>query len=55
VLKADGDVPPIQHDRGMGQRLALQPPQPGIAIADPGLIARHGRRITLGATLSFAE
>src|SRR4051812_38043071 len=33
VLKADSGVPPVQHDRGARQRLALQPPQPGIAVA----------------------
>jgi hypothetical protein len=26
-------VPPVQHDCGARQRLALQPPQPGIAVA----------------------
>ena len=31
-------MPPIQHDRGGRQRLALQPPQPGIAVA------QHRRR-----------
>jgi hypothetical protein len=29
-------VPPIQHDCGVRQRLALQPPQPGIAVAQHG-------------------
>ncbi|MGI4795528.1 MAG: hypothetical protein ACRYG8_15925 [Janthinobacterium lividum] len=38
VLEAHGRVPPVQHDRGVGQRLALQSPQPGIAVA------QHGRR-----------
>jgi len=31
-------VPPVQHDRGTGQRLVLQSPQPGIAVA------QHRRR-----------
>ena len=30
-LKAYRGVPPVEHDRGVRQRLALQPPQPGIA------------------------
>jgi hypothetical protein len=38
VLEAHGGVPPVQHDRGTRQRLALQPPQPGIAVA------QHRRR-----------
>ena len=38
VLETNGDMPPIQHDRGRRQRLALQPPQPGITIA------KHRRR-----------
>src|SRR3954469_9790539 len=38
VLEAYSGVPPIQHDRGTRQRLALQPPQPGITVA------QHGRR-----------
>ena len=38
VLEADSGVPPIQHDRGTWHRLALQPPQPGIAVA------QHRRR-----------
>src|ERR1700759_3544337 len=33
VLKTNGDVPPVQHDRRRWQRLALQPPQPGVPIA----------------------
>jgi hypothetical protein len=33
VLKTNGDMPPIQHNRGCWQRLALHPPQPGITIA----------------------
>jgi len=33
VLKAYSGVPPVQHDRGARQRLTLQPPQPGIAVA----------------------
>src|SRR3954471_18140391 len=33
VLEAHGSVPPVQHDHGPRQRLALQPPQPGIAVA----------------------
>jgi hypothetical protein len=38
VLEAHRGVPPVEHDRGPRQRLALQPPQPGIAVA------QHGRR-----------
>jgi hypothetical protein len=33
VFEAHRRVPPIQHDCGVRQRLALQPPQPGIAVA----------------------
>jgi hypothetical protein len=33
VLKTNGNMPPIEHDCGGRQRLALQPPQPGITIA----------------------
>jgi hypothetical protein len=33
VLKTNGDVPTIERDCGRRQRLALQPPQPGITIA----------------------
>src|ERR671933_792993 len=36
VLEAHGSVPPVQHDRGTRQRLALQPPQPGTAVAQYG-------------------
>src|SRR5271165_4076381 len=38
MLEARGDVPLVQHQRGRRQRLALQPPQPGITIA------QHRRR-----------
>jgi hypothetical protein len=38
VLEADRGVPPVQRERGTRQHLALQPPQPGIAVA------QHGRR-----------
>jgi hypothetical protein len=38
VLETNSDMPPIQHDRSRRQRLALQPPQPGITIA------KHRRR-----------
>ena len=31
MLETHRGVPPIQHDCGVRQRLALQPPQPGIA------------------------
>src|SRR5271166_5274000 len=41
VLEAHRGVPPVEHDRGVGQRLALQPPQPGVAVA------QHGRRRVL--------
>ena len=33
VFEAHRGVPPIQHDRGIRQRLVLQPPQSGIAVA----------------------
>ena len=33
VFEANRGVPPVQHDCGVRQRLALQPPQPGVAIA----------------------
>ena len=33
VLEAHGGVPPIQHDRGVGQRLMLQAPQSRIPVA----------------------
>jgi hypothetical protein len=50
VLEAHRDVPPVEHDRGMGQRLALQPPQPGIAIAQHRrrrvrMYSGHGERL----------
>src|SRR5271165_6183034 len=43
-------VPPVQHDRGLRQRLALQPPQPGVAIAQHGcrcvrMYSGHGERL----------
>ena len=38
VLEAHRGMPPVEHDRGVRQRLALQPPQPGIAVA------QHRRR-----------
>ena len=38
VFEAHRGVPPVQHDGGVRQRLALQPPQPGIAVA------QHRRR-----------
>jgi hypothetical protein len=38
VLEARGGVPPVEHDGGLRQRLALQAPQPGITVA------QHGRR-----------
>jgi hypothetical protein len=33
VFEAYRGMSPVEHHRGMGQRLALQPPQPGIAVA----------------------
>ena len=33
VFEAHRSVPPVKHDRGVRQRLALRPPQPGIAVA----------------------
>jgi hypothetical protein len=33
VLKTNGDMPPIEHNRGCWQGLALHSPQPGITIA----------------------
>src|SRR5271166_5351590 len=38
VLETHRGMPPIEHDRGVRQRLALQPPQTGIAVA------QHRRR-----------
>jgi hypothetical protein len=38
VLKTNGNVPPVEHDRAHWQRLALLLPQPGISIA------QHRRR-----------
>ena len=38
VLEAHRGVPPVEHDHGLRQRLVLQPPQPGIAVA------QHRRR-----------
>src|SRR5690349_12314988 len=32
VFKTHREVPPVQHDCGVGQRRTLQPPQPGIAV-----------------------
>jgi len=50
VLKAHSRMPPVQHDRGTRQRLTLQPPQPGIAVAQHhrGRVrtpARRGERL----------
>src|SRR4051794_8557278 len=42
MLEARGGVPPVQHARGIRQRLALQPPQPGVAVA------QHCRRRVRG-------
>jgi len=46
VLEAHGRVPPVQHDRGTGQRLTLQPPQPGVAVAQHsrGRVRTHSGR-----------
>ena len=33
VFEAYRGMPPVEHDRGIRQCLALQPPQPGIPIA----------------------
>src|SRR3954452_2867146 len=38
VFETHREMPPVEHDRGFGQRLTLQPPQPGIAVA------QHRRR-----------
>src|SRR4051812_22257836 len=38
MLKTNGDVPPVEHDRGRRQHLTLQPPQPDISIT------QHRRR-----------
>jgi hypothetical protein len=32
MLETHRGVPPVEHDRGVRQCLALQPPQPGIAV-----------------------
>ena len=50
VFEAHRGVPPVQHDRGIRQRLALQPPQPGIAVAQHrrrrvSRYAGHGERL----------
>ena len=42
VFEAHRGVPPIQHDCGVWQRIALQPPQPGVAVA------QHRRRRVRG-------
>ena len=44
VLEVQGGVPPIEHHRRPGQGLALQAPQPSVAIAQHG-----GRRVRLHA------
>ena len=46
VLEAHRGVPPVEHDRGVRQHLALQPPQPGIAVAQHrrGRVRAHARR-----------
>ena len=33
MLEAHRSMPPVQYDHGPRQRFALQPPQPGIAVA----------------------
>jgi hypothetical protein len=38
VFEAYCSLPPVKHDRDVRQRLALQPPQPGVAVA------QHRRR-----------
>jgi hypothetical protein len=48
VLEAHRGMPPVKHDSGLRQRFALQPPQPGIAVAQYGcrrvrLHAGHGK------------
>jgi hypothetical protein len=50
VLEAHRGVPPVEHDCGARQHLALQPPQPGIAVAQHGrgrvrVDARPGERL----------
>jgi hypothetical protein len=34
MLEAHGVVSPVQHDRGPRQRLALQPPHPGMPYSE---------------------
>ena len=50
MLETHRDVPPVEHDRRLWQRLALHPPQPGIAVAQHRrrrvrLHASHGERL----------
>jgi glyoxylase-like metal-dependent hydrolase (beta-lactamase superfamily II) len=45
VLEAHRGMPPVEHDDGLRQRLALQPPQPGIAVAQ-----HYRRRVRLHAS-----
>ena len=50
VFEAHRGVPPVQHDRGVRQRLALQPPQTGIAVTQHRRwrvcrYAGHGERL----------
>src|SRR5258708_924048 len=50
MLEAHGSVPPVEHDSGLRQRLALQPPQSGVAIAQHGrqcirMYSGHGERL----------
>src|SRR3978361_1252193 len=50
VFKTYRNMPPIEHNCSVQQRLALQPPQPGIAVAQHRrqrvrLYARHHERL----------
>jgi hypothetical protein len=52
MLEAHGDVPPVPHQRGLRQRLALQRPQPGMTIAQH---RRRRVRVHSGSTERLRE
>src|SRR5271165_4919270 len=57
VLETHRGMPPVEHDRGVRQRLALQPPQTGIAVAALSVdhLAGNHLKVTLVLAVPAAD